>query len=115
MSQEIVFPSADRRVWIAVLGGMSVLLVGVVVLTWSRYGAGLLAHSMTVMMQDAFVVYAMFDFVVLLVLVSWWTVRDARRRGITAWYWIVAYYLLGTIGVLGYLLYSQRRPVIAAA
>lgn len=115
MSQQVVFPPDDRRVWMAVLAGMSVLLVGVTVLTWSRYGAGLLAHSLTVMAQDAFVLYAMFDFVVLLALVSWWTVRDARRRGIAAWYWIVAYYLLGTIGVVGYLLYSQRRPPVTTA
>lgn len=114
MSQQVVFPADDRRVWIAVLGAMSVVLAGVVALTWSRYGAGLLAHSMQVIAQDAFVVYAMFDFVVLLGFVSWWTVRDARRRGIAAWYWIVSFFLVGTIGVLGYLLYSQRRPLIAA-
>lgn len=46
-----------------------------------------------------------FDLVIALVVASTVVVRDARRRGLRAWPWLVATALLGSIGTLGYFVY----------
>ncbi|MEZ4406020.1 MAG: DUF2834 domain-containing protein [Polyangiales bacterium] len=45
------------------------------------------------------------DLVIALVVASTVVVRDARRRGLRAWPWLVATALLGSIGMLGYFVY----------
>ena len=109
MQQDVIYGAGDHRVWVAVLGALTAIVAGTTVFAWSLYGSGLLMHSLQTIAADPFVAYAMFDFVVLLGVLSWWVVRDARRRGIGVWYWIVSFFLLGTIGVMAYLLYARRH------
>lgn len=39
---------------------------------------------------------------------SLWLISDARRRGVTAWPWLLAVLALGSIGLLAYLFARER-------
>lgn len=40
-----------------------------------------------------------------------WLIGDAKRRGVTAWPWLIAVLVLGSIGLLGYLFLRERDAV----
>jgi len=49
------------------------------------------------------------DLVILAVLACVWMVADGRARGINAWPFVIATMLLGSLGVLFYLVLRERR------
>ena len=53
------------------------------------------------------------DFVILAVLGCVWMAKDARERGLPAWPFILMTALLGSFGVLAYLLVRDRRAAAA--
>jgi hypothetical protein len=52
--------------------------------------------------HDVWAMQMLIDLTVALSFAVGWMVRDARRRGITSWPFVVATIALGSIGVLGY-------------
>ena len=40
-----------------------------------------------------------------------WLIGDAKRRGVTAWPWLIAVLALGSIGLLAYLFLREREAV----
>lgn len=55
------------------------------------------------------------DLMVALFVALTWVVGDARRRGLTAWPFVVASALLGSIGLLSYLVWRGLAPRDGAA
>ena len=51
------------------------------------------------------------DLAIALFFVSGWMIKDARRRGITAWPFVVATIAVGSIGPLAYLVVRGDKPV----
>lgn len=49
------------------------------------------------------------DLVILAVLACVWMIEDGRARGINAWPFVIATMLLGSFGVLFYLVLRERR------
>ena len=51
------------------------------------------------------------DIAILVGLCALWMVADARRKGISAWPYVVASALLGSVGVLAYLIHGELKAL----
>lgn len=54
------------------------------------------------------------DLAIAMVVASTVVRRDARKRGITSWPWMIAMFTLGSIGLLGYFVYRELPGVSRA-
>jgi hypothetical protein len=63
--------------------------------------------------HDRWALQMLLDLTIALVLGTSWLVKDARRRGITAWPYVVATIALGSIAILAYLIRRSRSVLDA--
>jgi cytochrome bd-type quinol oxidase subunit 2 len=91
---------ADSSRSLAVLAGLVLAGFGVfscwVVATQGYFGFVRLAD------HEPWALQMLLDLVIACAFAVSWVVRDARKRGIASWPFVVATLLLGTIGVLAY-------------
>lgn len=59
--------------------------------------------------REPWALQVLLDLLVMLALFSTWVARDARKRGLTAWPWILASMTMGSVGALAYLAYREVR------
>ncbi|MCG2633889.1 MAG: hypothetical protein J4A00_03030 [Gammaproteobacteria bacterium] len=113
MDRNPMFGERDGVIWRILFVVLAVFLVFSVYSSWQQFGGGLLGHMWNAMFADPLVHFAIWDLAALMALVSFWVYRDCQRRQIGVWYlWVLAFYAFGTLGVLAYLMYAARKPVL---
>lgn len=64
---------------------------------------------LTLSAREPWALQMLLDLLIALSLFAGFVIKDAKEKGLRAWPWLIAMFLLGSIGALPYLLYRRRR------
>lgn len=90
-------------VFFAILGPICIFLAA------AKHGSSFVSNSFHAIANDPIYLYACVDLVAIFLIISYWSYRDARRKGLRFWPWVPAFFIFGTPAFLIYVLYSANR------